>query len=146
MEHFVAFLRGSEQTPPVQTEASGRAFFELSADRTQLNFRLIITNIRNMTAAHIHLGARGQEGPVVAPMFMAPGPGVTAADFVETGTITRSDLTGPLAGRPFSALLTEMREGNTYVNAHTVQHPDGEIRGQIRHTDLTVYGNSHDKR
>lgn len=99
-----------------------------------------------MTAAHIHLGARGQEGPIVAPMFMAPSPGVTADEFVETGTITQSDLTGPLAGRPFSVLLTEMREGNTYVNAHTVQNPEGEIRGQIRHKDLTVHGTDGNKR
>jgi hypothetical protein len=29
------------------------------------------------------------------------------------------------------ALLAAIRDGNAYVNAHTVQFPGGEIRGQI---------------
>jgi len=47
------------------------------------------------------------------------------------GTITASDLVGPLAGQPLSALIEAMRAGNTYVNVHTVQFPAGEIAGQI---------------
>ena len=48
-----------------------------------------------------------------------------------TGTIRAADLRGPLAGMPLDALLAEINVGNTYVNAHTVQFPGGEIRGQI---------------
>ena len=37
-----------------------------------------------------------------------------------------------LKGRRLSTLIDLMEDGKTYVNAHTVQNPDGEIRGQIK--------------
>ena len=48
------------------------------------------------------------------------------------GTITEANLVGALAGQPLSALIDEIRSGNTYVNVHTSQFPGGEIRGQIQ--------------
>jgi hypothetical protein len=58
-------------------------------------------------------------------------PGRFDGVYVE-GTITASNLVGPLAGQPLSALLDAMRAGNTYVNVHTSANAGGEIRGQIR--------------
>jgi hypothetical protein len=67
--------------------------------------------------------------PAAPPAVLVPGrfDGV----YVE-GTITTSNLVGPLAGQPLSALLDAMRAGNTYVNVHSSAHAGGEIRGQIR--------------
>ncbi|SNQ60594.1 CHRD domain protein (fragment) [Candidatus Methanoperedens nitroreducens] len=48
------------------------------------------------------------------------------------GNITQANLTGPLAGQPFSSLIDNMTNGSTYVNVHTIQNPAGEIRGQIQ--------------
>jgi len=48
-----------------------------------------------------------------------------------TGTIAKDDLQGPLKGRELSDLLIVMRNGQTYVNAHTEIYPKGAIRGQI---------------
>jgi hypothetical protein len=47
------------------------------------------------------------------------------------GNLKAADLTGPLAGKALSDLIKEIEAGNAYVNVHTTQHPDGEIRGQI---------------
>jgi hypothetical protein len=133
MRRFFARLRGSEEVPPVQTNARGQAVFLLSQDGRRLQFRLIVENIREATEAHIHLGRRGVNGPIVAFLAGPLSEGVTVRRGVVEGTITRNDLVGPLQGRSLSALIREMRAGNTYVNAHTEQNPDGEIRGQIRH-------------
>jgi hypothetical protein len=36
-----------------------------------------------------------------------------------------------MAGTQLTNLATAMSNGETYVNIHTEQNPDGEIRGQI---------------
>ena len=72
-----------------------------------------------------------------------PPGGGRSSGVLARGTITAANLRGPLAGQPLSALIAQMRAGNTYVNVHTndgVAPPDtgpgdfpgGEIRGQIR--------------
>ena len=127
----MAILSGRNEVPPVKTNARGEAIFRLSADRKKLEFRLFLRNIENVTVAHIHLGERGENGPVVAFLFGPLTKAVSIEEAVFTGVITKDDLVGPLADRSLNDLVREMRSENTYVNVHTVQHPDGEIRGQI---------------
>lgn len=129
---FVAQLSGAEEVPPVMTDASGSAVFALNEQEDRLAFDLVVSDIRNVTAAHIHLGRRGENGPIVAFLFGPVPGGVTRTGRLASGTITAADLVGPLEGADFGALVTAMREGRAYVNVHTVAHPDGEIRGQIR--------------
>jgi hypothetical protein len=47
------------------------------------------------------------------------------------GKITSSDLQGPLAGKQISDLVDIIKNGGAYVNLHTNQNQNGEIRGQI---------------
>lgn len=132
MRLFFARLRGSEEVPPVSTEARGSFVARLSSDGRSLRFRLVVNDITNANEAHIHLGRRGENGPVVAFLAGPLSRPVSVRRGVVTGTIRREDLVGPLEGRSLSALIREMLLGNTYVNVHTTQNPGGEIRGQIR--------------
>ena len=93
---------------------------------------MVVSNITNATASHIHLAPAGQNGPIVALLY--PGPTKTDSfdGVLAEGNITAENLTGPLEGMPLSALIDNMTAGNTYVNVHTVQNPGGEIRGQIK--------------
>jgi CHRD domain len=50
---------------------------------------------------------------------------------LETGTITPDKLEGPLAGKQLSDLATAGVNDMLYVNIHTEQNPNGEIRKQI---------------
>jgi hypothetical protein len=129
---FHATLEGDEEVPPVDSDAKGAAIFRTSNDGTELNYRLIVANIEDVTAAHIHLAPRGENGDIVAFLFdpEEPTEGRTNGVLAE-GTITSEDLIGPLADATLSELIDEMEAGNTYVNVHTVEHPSGEIRGQI---------------
>jgi len=141
--NFTAHLTGGEEVPARETLATGQTVFKLSKDGTALHYRLIVANINNVVAAHIHLGAAGANGPVVA--FLAgpftAGGGRTDGVLAE-GTITAANLTGPLAGHPLSDLIAAMETGNAYVNVHTNDgvappntgpgdFPGGEVRGQI---------------
>jgi hypothetical protein len=121
---------------PVESRATGVAVFQLSRDGSELSYKLIVANIENVTQAHIHRGAVGVNGPVVAWLY----PSAPPAQLIEgrsdgilaEGVITGADLVGPLAGMTLDHLLAEMRAGDTYVNVHTLQYPPGEIRGQIK--------------
>lgn len=140
---FVAHLDGGQEVPAVATSATGQAAFELDASETALSYRLIVANIENVVAAHIHLGVAGTNGPVVAFLFGTAAPGGGPVNGVlAQGTITASDLTGPLAGMPLSVLVSTMRVQGTYANVHTNDgvapadtgpgdFPAGEVRGQI---------------
>jgi CHRD domain len=48
----------------------------------------------------------------------------------ENGTITADKLEGPMAGKQISDLAAAGNNGTLYVNVHTEQNPNGEIRGQ----------------
>ncbi len=142
--NFVAHLSGDEEVPQVATLAQGQAIFHLSKDGTELHYQLIVANIENVVAAHIHLAQVGVNGPVVA--FLAgpfPAAGGRTDGVLAEGTITAANLVGPLAGHALSDLIAAMEAGNTYTNAHTNDSvappntgpgdfPGGEVRGQIR--------------
>ena len=142
---FVAApLSGDEEVPANASKARGNATFNVSEDGTQITYKLIASNLENAFMAHIHRGAAGANGPVVAFLFGPVSPGGGRTDGVlATGTITAANLIGPLLGQPLSALLAEMQAGNAYVNVHTNDGvdpgntgpgdlPGGEIRSQIR--------------
>lgn len=129
---YTAHLTGDAEVPEVDTDAVGQTVLQLNRDGTELRYRLIVANIDDVTQAHIHLGRAGTNGPIVAFLFgFVPG-GVTTNGVLATGTVTADDLIGPLEGESLSALARALNTGNAYVNVHTVEHPPGEIRGQIR--------------
>jgi hypothetical protein len=141
--NFFAHLSGDEEVPPRETRAVGQAVFHLTEDGTELEYTLIVANIENVVAAHIHVAPAGVNGPVVAFLAGTFAAGGGRFDGVlAKGTITADDLIGPLAGHPLSDLVNAMTAGNTYVNVHTDDgidptntgpgdFPGGEVRGQI---------------
>jgi len=124
------------QTPAVVSAGTGEASFQLSEDGKSLAFELEVSGLSGITQAHIHLGARGQNGAIVAWLFPAtrkalPPPGVSVDGTLAEGTIWAEDLVGPLANHPLSDLVRALQAGMAYANVHTVKFPAGEIRGQI---------------
>ena len=49
----------------------------------------------------------------------------------EKGSIIANKFEGPMAGKQMSDLVKAGVEGMLYLNIHTEQNPNGEIRGQI---------------
>jgi hypothetical protein len=138
-----AHLSGANEEPARDTKASGNAVFQLSEDATELDYRLIVANIDNVVAAHIHRGPEDVNGPVVALLYAAAAAGGPEGGVIATGTITAADLSGPLAGQPLSALVDVIEAGDAYVNVHTNNgvaptnegpgdFPGGEIRAQMK--------------
>ena len=106
-------LRGSEQNPPIATSASGSGTITIAADKSVSGS--VTTTGLNGVAAHIHQGARGQNGPV-------------SVGLVKTGENTWSV---PAGARLTDAQYDAFKAGNLYVNVHTAANKGGEIRGQL---------------
>jgi hypothetical protein len=146
--NFGAFLSGSEQVPPVATDARGNALFQLKRDGHELEFRLIVAHLENVTQAHIHCGSQGGNGPVVLWLY-PPAPPATlipgrSDGILSHGTATDADVI-PRPDSPacpggvasLTDLIDKMSTGGAYVNVHTVAYPAGEIRGQIQARGLS---------
>ncbi|MFQ5855994.1 MAG: CHRD domain-containing protein, partial [Anaerolineae bacterium] len=113
-----ASLSGEQETPPVAIGSSGQGTFVLNADQTQLSYRISVQNIEDITAAHIHRGQPGEDGPVVFDLYDGTG---------------SFDPDNPISGAlelPATA-VQDLLAGNYYANVHTTENPEGEIRGQI---------------
>jgi CHRD domain len=118
-QSIIAKLTGKNEVPPVNTQATGTAQFQLSSDGKELNYDLSAINLNGFMMAHIHQGKAGENGQPVAPLQMGKG------------KVTSSDLQGSLAGKQISDLVDIIKNGQAYVNVHTDQNQNGEIRGQI---------------
>ena len=124
-QKIVMNLSGGEEVPPVQTAATGVAEFIPGED--SVAYSVNATNIEGATAGHLHLGKQGENGPVVVTLFKYDSP---MNEVSESGTFTADKLEGPLAGKELSDLAIAGANASLYVNIHTEQNPNGEIRGQ----------------
>lgn len=107
-------LSGSQEVPPVNVSGSGTGTITVGEDKSVT--AKIVTRGVNGTAAHIHEGAAGTNGPVAVPMD-------------KTGENEWSTK----AGAKFTdAQYEAYKAGRLYFNVHTAQNKGGEIRGQIR--------------
>jgi uncharacterized protein (DUF849 family) len=154
--NYRTHLTGAEEVPVRETRAQGQAIFQVSRDGSEVSYRLIASNISNITQAHIHCGPAGVNGPVV--IWLYPNPTSTAAlpggggrhdGVLAAGTFNASHVRPttnpncPGGVATFADVLERIRTGNAYVNVHTDDgvaptntgpgdFPGGEVRGQIR--------------
>ena len=109
--YFSSELDGGQEVPPTPSAATGDANISFNLATSELSW-VISHDVAFPTAAHIHSGAAGTNGPVEVPL---------------------DHTVNPMAG---SAVLTTaqrgmLMNGNLYINIHTTAFPGGEIRGQI---------------
>ena len=130
---FDARLSGENEVPAVSTEGSGYVVVEVAEDGASIDYRLYATGMADVTMAHIHVGAEGENGPPVVFLFGPEDPGVMADGLLASGTIEEADLIeepGVFDGT-MSQLIALIEAGEAYVNVHTETNPAGEIRGQL---------------
>jgi len=129
-------LSGDNEVPPVQTKATGQAEFTKPVNDT-IKYRVNVTGISNATMAHIHSGIQGKNGAPVVDLLNTPTSKDkdTAYGMIIRGNITSSSLKGELQGKTLDDLAALMDSGKAYVNVHTADHKDGEIRGQLSNED-----------
>jgi len=107
-------LTGSEENPPVTTSASATGTIKVAKDKSVSG--AIKTSGIDGIAAHIHVGAPGQNGPPI----------ITLTKGAE-GTWTV-----PPGSKLTDEQYASFKSGNLYVNVHSVEHKPGEIRAQLK--------------
>jgi hypothetical protein len=106
-------LSGAEEVPPVSTPGSGSGSFRVAEDGAITGS--VTTKDVQGTMAHIHRGAKGQNGPIIVPLDKNG----------DTYTVP--------AGRKLTKeQLEDLKKGNLYVNVHTNANKGGEVRGQLQ--------------
>ena len=129
---FSANLTGDSEVPPVTTNSTGSAEFELNDDGDEMSYDLEAEDITGVLYAHIHQGSDSENGPIVVTLFNATdGPTDEISGTLESGTFTAEDFEGPLQGQNMTDLVDAIEGGQAYVNVHTEANPPGEVRGTI---------------
>ena len=107
-------LSGSQEVPAVTTSASGTGTITVGDDKSVSGS--VTTSGVAGTAAHIHQGAAGQNGPVVIPL-------------TKSGD---NSWTVPAGAKFNDAQYAAFKAGDLYVNVHSAANKGGEIRGQLK--------------
>lgn len=139
-------LFGAQEVPPRTSAASGdflAIFDNTVTPAVAFDYDLTI-NVPlgvNITQAHIHVGDTGVNGPIIFFLCTNLGnaPVGTIVPLCEnvngvisaSGTLTAAELQAAGGITTFDQAVTALQSGGTYVNAHSVVFPAGEIRGQI---------------
>ncbi|MEM9562115.1 MAG: spondin domain-containing protein [Actinomycetota bacterium] len=126
--HVSAELSGDNEVPAVDTNAGGLARLNIQEDG-DLAFNVRAANIDNLLFGHIHLGAPGENGPVVATLFNGD---ISDGGLLRVrGELTDADLVGPLAGMSTADLWEIILDGGAYINIHSTDFPAGELRANL---------------
>lgn len=112
---FTVEAMGSNEVPSVSGPGSAIGEFTFDDETNELEYSLTVDGLSEdeVTAAHIHRGAEGENGPIA---YTLSSEGFTEID----GTVELSD-----------ADVEALMDGELYLNVHSVDNPDGFARGQL---------------
>jgi len=107
-------LTGAEEVPAVETKAAGKGTITIKDDMS-VSGSVTTTDIEGV-AAHIHLAAKGKNGPPVITLAKTSD-GVWSV---------------PEGSKLTAEQYASFKAGDLYVNVHSAAHKPGEIRGQLK--------------
>lgn len=123
---FVAALDGAQEVPSNASTARGTCNIALASSQNLMTITCTFSGLgSNATAVHVH----GNAGPgsTAPPIFdLGPPPAATS------GTV------GPLNFGMSANAVANLKAHNFYVNIHSANFPDGEIRGQVKYSNVTT--------
>jgi hypothetical protein len=113
---FTVELSGAQEIPPASTVASGQAEIEVDLQSGTISGAVVVENM-DSTAAHVHHGHAGSNGPILIHLVQDPGD-PSRFEFPPNAALS-------------AAQLDQLQAGELYLNVHSDQYPAGEVRGQI---------------
>lgn len=112
---FSTRLTGAAEVGGGDPDGSGTANLTLNQGQGEICYRLEVSDIQAATAAHIHIGVAGENGPVVVGLG-APTSGTSSGCVDVDPALVRRIMQNP---------------DSFYVNVHNSEYPSGALRGQL---------------
>jgi hypothetical protein len=106
-------LSGTQEVPALSVSGSGSGSFTIAEDGS-VTGSVTTTGVQGIMA-HIHMAARGTNGPVIVPL-----------------TKNGDTYSAPAGAKLNDAQMKAFKAGNLYVNVHTAQNKGGEVRAQLQ--------------
>lgn len=109
---YTADLTADAEVPPTDSSATGTADVTVDTDAKTVSWTVTVEGLSgDPVAAHVH-------GPAEKSENAAPVIDMSGSLMEGSADITDEQ-------------ISELEAGKYYVNVHTEQNPDGEIRGQL---------------
>jgi len=109
-------LTGAAEVPgPGDPDGSGTVQVTFNPDKGEVCYDMTVAKIDEATAAHIHEGAVGKDGPVKVALD-APKTGSAKGCKTADATLIKTIMANPT---------------DYYVNVHNAAFPKGAVRGQL---------------
>lgn len=121
---FALTLIGEEEVPAVESTGTATADLTINVATGDVTGTLTIVGI-NVTAAHIHDGFAGSNGPVLIGLDQDP--------------IDPLIYNVPAGATLDTAGIDDLLAAGLYLNAHTAANPGGELRAQILPEDFVLH-------
>ena len=111
-----AKLTGAAEVPgPGDPDGSGTVQVTINPDKGEVCYDMTVAKIDEATAAHIHEGAVGKDGPVKVALD-APKTGSAKGCKTADAAVVKAIMQNP---------------ADYYVNVHNAAFPKGAVRGQL---------------
>jgi hypothetical protein len=117
----IARLQGLQELPVVNSAGDAQGGVTLNRSAGLATIHLTVRNLAGATAAHLHEGFGGRNGPVLI--------GLTQDGSDPTHWFAVDQPATP-------AIIAALASGSTYLNVHTQANPNGEVRGQVTTADV----------
>ena len=114
-------LNGAQEVPTSTSTATGGGIVSISRDMTNAHLMYVASGLSSSeTSTHIHKGVVGTSGGVVYNL---------SSSYMNNGVFTYLKSTD---SSPFTTMAAnEDLSDSLYINIHTTNFPNGEVRGQI---------------
>lgn len=117
-------LNGAQEVPANNSQATGTFKGTFNRETKVISYNITFQGITPI-GMHFHRGEVGVAGPIVIPI----NPGAGSDPYSNTNTF-RSPLNGTTPALT-AAQETDLLAGNWFLNIHSNDFPDGEIRAQL---------------
>lgn len=115
--HTIA-LSGTNEVPPTGLPGQGTATVTLDPYKGEICYKITVSGIKlPATAAHIHKGAVGTDGPIVVHLIPPGTNGMSSGCATAEAAVINDIVQHP---------------ADYYLNVHNADRPNGVLRGQFK--------------